>query len=67
MVDTQEPPSVRERETLARMGLWVVIGIAAAVVLAALVVITHRPHTPELVPGQKQPSTMAFLEFVQPG
>jgi hypothetical protein len=66
MVDTQEPPSVREHEQLVRMGLWVVIGVAVVMVLAAVVVFTHRSHTPELVPGQKQPSAIAWLDFRQP-
>jgi hypothetical protein len=65
MVDTQQPPPVSERRMLARMGLWAVIGAAAVMVLAALVVFTHRPHTPQLVPGQK-PSVLAFLNVVQP-
>ena len=46
MVDTKEPPSVREHEQLVRMGLWVVIGVAVVMVLAAVVVFTHRSHTP---------------------
>jgi hypothetical protein len=66
MVDTHERPSVREHELRARMGLWVIIGVAAVMVLAALVVFTHRPHTPELVPGQKEPSAIAWVDFSQP-
>jgi hypothetical protein len=65
MVDTQEPPPVSERRMLARMGLWAVIAAAAVMVIAALLVLTHLPHTPQLVPGQK-PSVLAFLDFVQP-
>ena len=65
MVDTHESPSAREHEALRRMGFLVVIGIAAAMVLAALVVFTHRPHTPQLTPGQK-PSVIAWLDFSHP-
>ena len=61
MVDTHQPPCAGEHEVLVRMGLWVIIGVAAVMVLAAFVVFTHRPHTPELTPGQKQPSVIAWL------
>jgi hypothetical protein len=66
MVDTHERRFAREHEALLRMGIWAVIGIAAVMVLAALVVLTHRPHTPELTPGQKQPSAIAWLDFSHP-
>jgi hypothetical protein len=65
MVDTHEPPPVSDQRVLARLGLWAVIGAATVMVIAAVLVFTHRPHTPELTPGQKQPSALAFL--VQPG
>jgi hypothetical protein len=64
MVDMHAPPS--EQAALLRMGLWVVIGVALVMVLAALVVLTHRPHTPELTPGEKQPSVIAWLDFRHP-
>jgi hypothetical protein len=64
MVDTHEPPPVSNRRMIARMGLWAAIGAATMMVLAALVVLTHLPHTPQLVPGQK-PSVFAFLDLVQ--
>jgi hypothetical protein len=66
MVDAHEPPPVSDRRMIARMGVWAVIGAATVVMLAALLVLTHRPHTPVLVPGQK-PSVFAFLDPAQPG
>ena len=54
MADTHEPRSARERRAFARMGLLAVIVAAAAMTLAAVVILSHRPHTPELTPGQRQ-------------
>jgi hypothetical protein len=65
MVDTPEPPPMSNRRVIARMVVGAAIGAAALMVLAALVVLTHLPHTPQLVPGQK-PSVFASLDFVQP-
>jgi hypothetical protein len=65
MVDTPEPPPASNRRMIARMGVWAAIGAATLMVLATLLVLTHLPHTPQLVPGQK-PSVFAFLDFVQP-
>jgi hypothetical protein len=61
MVDTHEPPSLRERRLFERTGFWAVIGGAAALLLAMALVFLHRPHTTQLTPGQAQPSSLAFL------
>ena len=65
MVDTLRPQRLTDRRALVRLGLCAAIGAATLMALAVLVVLTHRPHTPELVPGQK-PSVFALLGFDQP-
>jgi hypothetical protein len=67
MADTNgPPPTARGHELPARTGLLVVIGVAVVMMLAALLVFTHRPHTPQLTPGQKQPPAIALLGLAQP-
>ncbi len=59
--ETHEPPSVRERRSMARMGLFAVMAAVGLVALAAAVIFAHRPHTPQITPGQKQPSTVVSM------
>jgi hypothetical protein len=62
MADVREARTEREHRQFARAGVVVVLGVIACVLLAAVIVLTHRPHTRELTPGQKQPSALAFLD-----
>ena len=51
------PHGVPNRRTPVR--LWVAIGVAAVIGVATLLLISHRPGLPTLVPGQKGPAHMA--------
>jgi hypothetical protein len=61
MAHTHESNSTRDRRAMARAGVLVVIGVAAALILATWLVLSHRPHTPTLAPGEPQRS--AALTF----
>ena len=60
-VETPEPPSVRERNAVARMGLFAIIAAAVLLALAATLIFAHRPHTPQITPGQKPPLAVVSL------
>ena len=60
-VQTRDPPSVRQRRGFVRMGVVAVVAVALMVTLAAVVIFVHRPHTPQITPGQKQPSAVVAL------
>jgi hypothetical protein len=54
MVDMHEPHTENEHRMLERAGLWVVVGVIAAMLLASAVLFALRPHTVMLTPGQPQ-------------
>jgi hypothetical protein len=51
-----------ERARLALAGLWLTLGLLAAVIVVVYLVIALRAHTPTLTPGQPQaPAAAAVL------
>ncbi|HEX4198205.1 MAG TPA: hypothetical protein VHZ26_12255 [Caulobacteraceae bacterium] len=45
----------------AFVGLWVVLGVIAVVILGTFVFFSHRAHTPALSPGQPEKPAVAML------
>jgi negative regulator of sigma E activity len=52
MTDLPEPHTEQEHRFMARAGVWVVLAAVVALVLAGVIFVAHRDHTPELSPGQ---------------
>jgi hypothetical protein len=51
-----------ERTRLALAGLWLTLGLLAAVIVVVYLAIALRAHTPTLAPGQPQaPAAAAVL------